>query len=772
MLTLRRALGKAAVRVASPAVATTAAAVTVTRRVMFSSSSRNVAEPVPVAVNAKAASIETGIRNAASTAAAENKSADAASSQQQVKLFDKILVANRGEIACRIFRTCKKLGIKTVAVFSEADANSQHVKLADEAICIGPAAALQSYLLPERILAACKATGAQAVHPGYGFLSENSEFCRLLETNGITFIGPKADTIKEMGDKIRSKMIAEKAGVLHIPGFVGAIRDEAHLLEVANKIGYPVMVKAAHGGGGKGMRRANNDQECKDGYRLSLNEARTSFNSSVMLVEKFIEDPRHIEFQVMADAHGNAVYVFERECSVQRRNQKLVEEAPSTFLSEEERKRIGEQAVRLAKVSNYQNAGTVEFLMGRDGQHYYLEMNTRLQVEHPISEMISGLDLVEQQIRVAAGLPLTITQEDLKINGWAVEARVCAEDPLNSFLPSVGTLTKFRPPEGVRVDLGFIEGDNISIHYDSLLAKVITHAPTRNEALALQKKALDSMVIRGLQHNICFLREVMEHPKFVAGKLTTNFIQENFPQGFLGHVLKSEEKRALLAAAASVFIKNAFAETTVVEEGNDALYNKIVDSKVREFVLTAHLGGEKPEVFTVRQAANSEDSDNYFVDTYNFAPYGETAESKNAYNIGFSSTFMRSNPVFEVDIEDKNHVFQTVNVSGGAHKIGLSFMGTNFDFEVHSPEEYKLVGFMPEPDVIDLTKSIVSPMPGSVFSVAVKPGDKVAAGQELIILEAMKMQNSLKAAKPGVVKAVNVKKGDTVAADQLLLELE
>lgn len=678
-------------------------------------------------------------------------------------LFKSLLVANRGEIACRIFRTCKKLGIETIAVYSEADANSQHVKLADKAVCIGPAPALQSYLIPERILEACKLTGAQAVHPGYGFLSENSAFCKLLEDNGVTFVGPKAATIKEMGDKIRSKMIAEKAGVKHIPGFVGEVKDEEHLIKIANEIGYPVMVKAAHGGGGKGMRRANNDQECREGYRLSLAEARTAFNSSTMLVEKFIEDPRHIEFQVLADAHGNAVYVFERECSVQRRNQKLVEEAPSTFLTEEQRQRIGAEAVALAKVSHYQNAGTVEFLMGKDGQHYYLEMNTRLQVEHPISEMISGLDLVEQQIRIAAGLPLTLKQEDLKINGWAVEARVCAEDPVQGFLPSVGQLTKYIPPtREARVDGGFIEGDTISIHYDSLLAKVITHAPTRDEALALQKQALDSMVIRGINHNIAFLREVMEHPKFVAGKLTTNFIQDNFPRGFEGHTLSMEEKVMLVAAARLVFAGYHWEQVREPE----SWHSLVTEQSYTECELDDSGVKHVPTRITEILPKNNSGTGGFVV--------GIEAEiDGKKRDIFCASSFKRSEPVFTVEVDqDKRYTLQVVDIADGGSRITISYMGTIFNFNLYSEREYKVLKYMPEPEKVDHSKVILSPMPGSVYRIAVEAGDKVAAGQELIVLESMKSQTALRASKPGTVKEVKVKQGDIVSADQLLITLD
>ena len=711
-------------------------------------------------------------RNAVKTNATAAAGLRFNSSMVQDKLFDKLLVANRGEIACRIFRTCKKLGIKTVAVYSEADANSQHVKLADEAICIGKASALESYLLPERIVEAAKITGANAVHPGYGFLSENAEFCEMLEKAGITFVGPKSAVIREMGDKIKSKVMAESVNVMHIPGFVGAIRDETHLLEVANKIGYPVMVKAANGGGGKGMRRANNDEECREGYRLSLAEAKSAFNSSTMLVEKFIVNPRHIEFQIIADNHGNAVFVHERECSVQRRNQKLVEEAPSTFLTPEQRARIGAEAVKIAKAAGYSNAGTVEFLMGNDGQHYYLEMNTRLQVEHPITEMISGLDLVEQQIRVAAGLPLTVRQEDIKINGWAVEARVCAEDPLNDFLPSIGTLNKFVPPKGCRVDAGFVEGDKISIYYDSLLAKVITHAPTRNEALAEMARALDSTVIRGLSHNICFLREVMQHPKFVQGKLTTNFIAENFPKGFTGHIVTENERKSLLSAAMAVYTKSILAQTSVIKKESSA-QAELQQSRLSGAVMRAKIG-EDTLLFYV--TPTFVDGEGRF--SMEFTPISRVdevpAEDAQSFVLEFEADYDRASTVFSVCVDEapEYDILQTLEVSPSANHISLLFKGSPYQFEIMTPAEAKYLPYMPAKEVIDLTKTILSPMPGGIYSINVKPGDQVVAGQELLVVEAMKMQNSIKALKPAHVKAVHVKKGDTVASEQLLIELE
>jgi propionyl-CoA carboxylase alpha chain len=710
-------------------------------------------------------------------------------------LFDKLLVANRGEIACRIFRTCRKLGIKTVAVYSEADKNSQHVLQADEAICIGPAAALDSYLRPERILEAAKLTGAQAVHPGYGFLSENAPFAKLLTENNIKFVGPRHETISEMGDKIKSKNIAAAVNVKPIPGFRGAIIDETHLLEIANGIGYPVMVKAAHGGGGKGMRRADNDEECREGYRLSTAEAKIAFNSSEMLVEKFIVNPRHIEFQVIADSTGNAVFVNERECSVQRRNQKLVEEAPSTFLNVEQRARIGSEAVAIAKQAKYENAGTVEFLMGEDGQHYYLEMNTRLQVEHPITEMISGLDLVEQQIRVAAGLPLSVQQSDIANppTSWAIESRVCAEDPINGFLPAVGTLRKFITPRHARVDQGFVQGDEISIHYDSLLAKVITHAPTRTQAMKEMAEALDSTVIHGLSHNICFLREVMEHPKFVQGDLTTNFIQDNFPHGFTGHVVNQHETNTLISGALTVHLQKAIAQTQhlpVSEAKSDLMTNKLSD-----LVITTTING-KPKIIYAHTRSLTAHGE-YRVDCAELDSMDDVEKFQNGLgefdknlSLHFHANRDPSQVVFSLqhesltysesdfdsetaqhDLDQDNEILQTTKVSNDAHEVGLLYKGSPYNFNFFSPAEAKLIKHMPEKPKIDLSKTILSPMPGAIFSVDVQVGQKVAAGQQLCIVEAMKMQNSIKATKPAIVKAIHTVKGATVSGEELLIEL-
>ncbi|XP_028836024.1 propionyl-CoA carboxylase alpha chain, mitochondrial isoform X3 [Denticeps clupeoides] len=474
------------------------------------------------------------------------------------KTFDKILIANRGEIACRVMKTCKKMGIKTVAVHSDVDANAVHVKMADEAVCVGPAPTSKSYLNMDAIMNAIRQTGAQAVHPGYGFLSENKEFAKRLAAEGVSFIGPDTHAIQAMGDKIESKLIAKAAKVNTIPGFDGVVKDADEAVRIANEIGYPVMIKASAGGGGKGMRIAWNDEETREGFRFSSQEAASSFGDDRLLIEKFIDNPRHIEIQVLADKHGNALWLNERECSIQRRNQKVVEEAPSTFLDPETRRAMGEQAVSLAKAVNYSSAGTVEFLVDSRKNFYFLEMNTRLQVEHPITECITGLDLVQQMIRIAKGFPLQHTQAEIPINGWAIESRVYAEDPYKSFgLPSIGRLSQYQEPlnlHNVRVDSGIEEGSDISIYYDPMISKLVTYGATRAEALKKMEDALDNYVIRGVTHNIPLLREIIVHPRFISGDISTKFLPEVYPEGFKGHQLTATGRKELLATAASLFV--------------------------------------------------------------------------------------------------------------------------------------------------------------------------------------------------------------------------
>ncbi|MEO1745475.1 MAG: acetyl/propionyl/methylcrotonyl-CoA carboxylase subunit alpha, partial [Pseudomonadota bacterium] len=479
-------------------------------------------------------------------------------------MFSKILIANRGEIACRVIKTAKRMGIATVAVYSEADANALHVRMADEAVAIGPSAASESYLVAEKIIEACRATGAQAVHPGYGFLSERASFCEALEAQGIVFIGPKPKAINAMGDKITSKKIAAEAGVSTVPGHMGLIDSADHAVKIASDIGYPVMIKASAGGGGKGMRVAYNDVEARDGFDRSKSEAASSFDDDRLFIEKFVEEPRHIEIQVLADAHGNAVYLGERECSIQRRNQKVIEEAPSPFLDEVTRKAMGEQSVALATAVDYQSAGTVEFIVDKDRNFYFLEMNTRLQVEHPVTELITGLDLVEQMIRVAAGEALTIAQSDVTLNGWAIESRVYAEDPLRGFLPSIGRLTHYDPPAEVaspelivRNDTGVEPGAEISMFYDPMIAKLCTWAPTRDAAIEAMQDALDGFVVDGIAHNIPFLASLMAHPRWKEGRLTTGFIAEEYPDGFAPPPLTDEaaDTTALVALTAELMRK-------------------------------------------------------------------------------------------------------------------------------------------------------------------------------------------------------------------------
>lgn len=666
------------------------------------------------------------------------------------KPFDKILIANRGEIACRIMRTCKRLGIKTVAVYSDADADSKHVKTADEAIHIGPAASRDSYLKVENILKAVRVTGAQAVHPGYGFLSENSHFVQALDESGVTFIGPTTASMAAMGDKIESKKLAKAAGVHIIPGFIGEVHTDEEVLRIANEIGYPVMIKASAGGGGKGMRIAWNNQEALENFRISKQEAQASFGDDRMLIEKFVHKPRHIEIQVLADKYGNSVYLNERECSIQRRNQKVVEEAPSPFLDPALRKAMGEQAVALAKAVNYHTAGTVEMLVDGDRNFYFLEMNTRLQVEHPITEYITNVDIVEQMIRISAGEKLQYTQADIPIDGWAVEARVYAEDPFRNFLPSIGRLNIYKEPliEGnpnIRCDSGVEQGSQISITYDPIISKLVCKGKTRDEAMDRMASALDNYVIRGVEHNVPFLRDVMTNKRFRSGDFTTGFIPEEYPKGFSGHQLTAQEHKQLIAVAGLIQWNAEQRANTI----NDRLPSA-PNGSAAEYVISAN--GKTHNVVVTDE--NTVTIDGKAVKT---ALDWEKAHE----NLGllFSGSAAGSPVTIQL-------------ISSNYNTLRLQHIGTVYPVKVESPLESQLSKHMPIPKVRDFGDSLISPMPGKVISVAVKPGDKVALGQQLAVVEAMKMQNILRAQKDAVVKKVHVVPGADVAVDQVLIEFE
>jgi propionyl-CoA carboxylase alpha chain len=662
-------------------------------------------------------------------------------------MFEKILIANRGEIACRVIRTSRRMGIATVAVYSEADANALHVELADEAVCIGPAPARESYLVADKIIAACKATGAQAVHPGYGFLSENESFCEALEREGIVFIGPKTHAIAAMGDKIASKKLAKEAGVNTIPGWNDPIESPERAVEIARGIGYPVMIKASAGGGGKGLRVAFNDAEAHEGFASCVNEAKNAFNDDRVFIEKFVEEPRHIEIQVLGDAFGKVVYLNERECSIQRRHQKVIEEAPSPFIDADTRRAMGEQAVKLAKAVQYQSAGTVEFVVGRDKSFYFLEMNTRLQVEHPVTELITGLDLVEQMIRVAAGEPLTFDQADVKLDGWAMEARICAEDPARGFLPSVGRLVKYRPPaqtqsatHAVRVDTGVYEGGEVSMHYDSMIAKLICHGRTRDEAIARLRDALDDFVIRGPNHNIAFVSSVLGHERFAAGRFTTAFIAEEYPQGFDPAAAEFEDAPLLLAVAASVHQR----------------YNERASRIVGQ--MPGHEFRIKPEaVVRLRGVAHfvqlDVDGDDHVV-SIDGKPHRLVADWK------------VSDPVYRGELDGKTFAVQVERIG---LRYRLQHRGVRVDAEVMSQRAAELLARMPVKAAPDMSRFLLSPMPGLLREVSVKPGQAVKAGERLAVIEAMKMENILRAERDGVVEKVSAGAGESLAVDQVIL---
>jgi propionyl-CoA carboxylase alpha chain len=682
-------------------------------------------------------------------------------------MFTKILIANRGEIACRVIATAHKMGIKTVAVYSEADKEARHVQLADEAVLLGPAPSRESYLVADKIIAAAKATGAQAIHPGYGFLSENEAFAKRCEDEGIAFIGPKAHSIAAMGDKIASKKLANEAKVNTIPGYNDAIETAEKAVEIAKGIGYPVMIKASAGGGGKGLRVAFNDKEAFEGFTSCRNEARNSFGDDRVFIEKFVEEPRHIEIQVLGDSHGNVVYLNERECSIQRRHQKVIEEAPSPFISEATRKAMGEQAVALAKAVKYQSAGTVEFVVGKDQSFYFLEMNTRLQVEHPVTEAITGLDLVEMMIRVAAGEKLPIAQKDVQRNGWAIECRINAEDPFRNFLPSTGRLVRFQTPKqtmfqgntkdllGVRVDTGVQDGGEIPMFYDSMIAKLIVHGKDRNDAIAKMREALNGFVIRGISSNIPFQAALLAHPKFVSGDFNTGFIAEQYSKGFRAEDVPHDD-HDFLAALAS-FVRRKSRQRAASLSGQLPGY----DVQIGQDYAVVELG---------------QGGENRYVQTH----VDEVASKPNAAQISIGKK------VYEIESRSRLNDIRiegtvngkpfTAQVERGTLKNPLALQvqhnGSRIEALVMSPRMAELHKLMPFKAPPDLSRYVLSPMPGLLVEVAVTPGQKVQAGERVAVIEAMKMENVLFAAQDGVVKKVVANKGESLTVDQMIVEFE
>ncbi len=666
-------------------------------------------------------------------------------------MFSKILIANRGEIACRVIKTARKMGIGTVAIYSDADKHALHVEMADEAVHIGPPPANQSYIVIDKVMQAIRATGAQAVHPGYGFLSENKLFAEALAAEGVAFIGPPASAIEAMGDKITSKKLAQEAGVSTVPGYMGLIEDADEAVKISNEVGYPVMIKASAGGGGKGMRIAWNDAEAREGFQSSKNEAANSFGDDRIFIEKFVTQPRHIEIQVLCDSHGNGIYLGERECSIQRRNQKVIEEAPSPFLDEATRKAMGEQAVALAKAVDYTSAGTVEFIVDGDRNFYFLEMNTRLQVEHPVTELITGVDLVEQMIRVANGEALSITQDDVKLNGWAMESRLYAEDPYRGFLPSIGRLTKYRPPAEavadsrvVRNDTGVYEGGEISMYYDPMIAKLCTWAPTRKAAIEEMRIALDSFEVEGIGHNLPFLSAVMDHPKFVSGNITTAFIAEEYPDGFEGVTLDADALKRVAASAAAM---NRVAEIrrTRVSGRMDNHERHVGDDWV------VRLQGVE---YPVTVEADHDGSTVFF-------------EDGTSYRV--ASGWTPGDSLASLTVDGTPMVLKVGKISGG---FRIRTRGADLKVNVYTPRQAELAALMPEKLPPDTSKLLLCPMPGLIVNVSVSVGDEVQDGQTLCTIEAMKMENILRAERKGVVAKINANAGDSLAVDEVIMEFE
>ncbi|WP_170434583.1 acetyl-CoA carboxylase biotin carboxylase subunit [Ruegeria arenilitoris] len=681
-------------------------------------------------------------------------------------MFNKILIANRGEIACRVIKTARKMGIGTVAIYSDADKHALHVEMADEAVHIGPPPANQSYIVIDKVMDAIRQTGAQAVHPGYGFLSENAKFAEALEAEGVVFVGPPKGAIEAMGDKITSKKIAQEADVSTVPGYMGLIEDADEAVKISQQIGYPVMIKASAGGGGKGMRIAWNDEEAREGFQSSKNEAANSFGDDRIFIEKFVTQPRHIEIQVLCDTHGNGIYLGERECSIQRRNQKVVEEAPSPFLDDATRCAMGEQAVALAKAVGYASAGTVEFIVDGDKNFYFLEMNTRLQVEHPVTELITGVDLVEQMIRVAAGDPLSITQDDVKLTGWAIENRLYAEDPYRNFLPSIGRLTRYRPPQevaagpllengkwqgdapsgetAVRNDTGVYEGGEISMYYDPMIAKLCTWAPTREQAIEAMRVALDSFEVEGIGHNLPFLSAVMDHPKFVSGDMTTAFIAEEYPDGFNGVELPEGDLRRIAASCAAMH-RVAEIRRTRVSGRMDNHERKVG----KRWVVT--LQGQE---YAVQVNADRD---------------GATVKFEGGAALRVSSDWTPGDQLAVLDVDGSPLVLKVGKISGG---FRIRNRGADLKVHVRRPRAAELAKLMPEKLPPDTSKMLLCPMPGLIVKIDVEVGQEVQEGQALCTVEAMKMENILRAERRGVVSKINAGPGDSLAVDDVIMEFE
>jgi propionyl-CoA carboxylase alpha chain len=671
-------------------------------------------------------------------------------------MFKKILIANRGEIACRVIRSAKQMGIATVAVYSEADAQALHVQMADEAICIGPPASADSYLRADRIIDACRQLGVEAVHPGYGFLSENASFCESLSDAGIVFIGPGVKAINAMGDKITSKRLADEAGVSTVPGFTEVIQNPDQAVEVAQSIGYPVMLKASAGGGGKGMRVVWNDAECREGFERASNEARSSFSDDRIFAEKFIEEPRHIEIQIVADSHGNTVFLGERECSIQRRHQKVIEEAPSPFLDEETRQAMGRQAVALAEAVDYQSAGTVEFIVDAQRNFYFLEMNTRLQVEHPVTEMVTGVDLVELMIRVANGEKLPIAQSDVELTGWAIEARVYAEDPFRNFLPSIGRLANYQAPiatEHVRIDTGIVEGSEVSMYYDPMIAKLVTFGATRDEAIERLSDALDAYYIRGVSHNISFLNALISHPRFREGRLTTNFIADEYPDGFHAEDVAYVDPMIAISVA-------AMAHT--IQLNRDAN----ITGQTRRFERT--LGTDWVVIVKggVTSDATSQAQDEHLPITVNAAGDGfDITHLDSTYHI--ESQWKIGEAVIVADINGQSKSVQ-LDIRGPGYRVFHG--GTETELLIVTPQAAQLAQHMIAKVAPDMSQFLLSPMPGLLARLNVTVGDEVKAGEEIAIVEAMKMENSLRAEEDGIVAQVLAAEGDSLDVDQPIVE--